>query len=324
MADNTTDTEWDAESDTESEAETERSVSGGMESRESLGHAPEADEDPLPPPNRSKQRFSWNKFLPIKSVKKPLPPGPESVHSEATGVKPIEQSQESLDGSGPPKADLKGQHEKPFPSDPPQRRDLESKIIRQITREFSSGGFFYSNDYDLTHSIQAKKRKLSTRQQTSQALTSLLDSSTPLTSPKLPTNESTPTPKDTILNNDDVIEPDIHLPLWRRTDKRFFWNENLIKEWIDQGLHTFIQPVMQGWIQSEGFMIDGVNVDFTIISRRSKDRAGLRYQRRGIDDQGHVANFVETEMIVRAKVGSHYSPLSLRLGLSTALTSGRA
>jgi len=37
-------------------------------------------------------------------------------------------------------------------------------------------------------------------------------------------------------------------------------------------------------------------------SWRSRDRAGLRYQRRGIDDEGHVANMVETEMIVRAKV----------------------
>lgn len=35
----------------------------------------------------------------------------------------------------------------------------------------------------------------------------------------------------------------------------------------------------------------------TIISRRSIDRAGLRYTRRGIDDNGNVANFCETEQI---------------------------
>ncbi len=44
-------------------------------------------------------------------------------------------------------------------------------------------------------------------------------------------------------------------------------------------------------------------VDYTIISRRSRDRAGLRYQRRGVDDEARVANFVETETIVHLEVG---------------------
>ena len=38
--------------------------------------------------------------------------------------------------------------------------------------------------------------------------------------------------------------------------------------------------------------------DLTIISRRSVKRAGLRYLRRGIDEQGNVANSVETEQIL--------------------------
>jgi len=39
----------------------------------------------------------------------------------------------------------------------------------------------------------------------------------------------------------------------------------------------------------------------TLISRRSFRRAGLRYRRRGIDDDGNVANFVETEQILSTK-----------------------
>lgn len=35
-----------------------------------------------------------------------------------------------------------------------------------------------------------------------------------------------------------------------------------------------------------------------LISRRSRHRAGTRYFRRGIDRDGHVANFVETEQIL--------------------------
>ncbi|OCL04913.1 hypothetical protein AOQ84DRAFT_107100 [Glonium stellatum] len=36
----------------------------------------------------------------------------------------------------------------------------------------------------------------------------------------------------------------------------------------------------------------------TLISRRSTKRAGLRYLRRGVDDEGHAANSVETEQIL--------------------------
>ena len=47
---------------------------------------------------------------------------------------------------------------------------------------------------------------------------------------------------------------------------------------------------------------DTTHIDYIIMSRRSRDRAGLRYQRRGIDDEAHVANFVETETITRVDV----------------------
>lgn len=42
--------------------------------------------------------------------------------------------------------------------------------------------------------------------------------------------------------------------------------------------------------------------DITVISRRSVKRAGLRYLRRGIDDDGFVANSVESEQILCPKI----------------------
>ena len=69
---------------------------------------------------------------------------------------------------------------------------------------------------------------------------------------------------------------------------------------------------MQGFFQISSFEVpregviaeeeDNAVVDYIIISRRSRDRAGLRYQRRGIDDDARVANFVETETIMRVEV----------------------
>lgn len=44
--------------------------------------------------------------------------------------------------------------------------------------------------------------------------------------------------------------------------------------------------------------INGRSMQLCLISRRSRYRAGTRYFRRGVDQQGHVANFNETEQIV--------------------------
>lgn len=81
---------------------------------------------------------------------------------------------------------------------------------------------------------------------------------------------------------------------------------------------------MQGFIQMTSFPIysailpgmandasvnseddDDADVDYAIISRRSRQRAGLRYQRRGIDEDANVANFVETETVTCLQVRPH-------------------
>jgi phosphatidylinositol 4-phosphatase len=84
----------------------------------------------------------------------------------------------------------------------------------------------------------------------------------------------------------------------------------------DPQLHSYVLPIMQGRYQIASFEVprdavlqesgDYAVVDYIIVSRRSKDRAGLRYQRRGVDDDAHVANFVETETIMRVEVRSRF------------------
>lgn len=111
-------------------------------------------------------------------------------------------------------------------------------------------------------------------------------------------------------NIDPMAEPYPTLPLWRRVDRQFWWNEWLAKPLVDSGLHSYILPIMQGYYQTASFHVpdpqdtegEGILIDYAIVSRRSRDRAGLRYQRRGIDDDAHVANFVESEAVVRVEV----------------------
>ncbi|OWZ73355.1 hypothetical protein AYX14_01249 [Cryptococcus neoformans] len=227
---------------------------------------PEADETPIPPKSRQ-----WRKFMPKLRKKQDASATPE----------------------------------------PPKRQELEHKIVRQIVREFGAG-FFFSYDFDLTHTLQHKRQIVSQRTATGAALSDLIQKDNTLFPPSRSSTFQSPVNP---ALDEDFIEPDIQVPLWRRVDKRFFWNEWLMKDFIDLGLHSYVLPMMQGWVQSATFNIPippnplqpdvslgAVPVDLVVVSRRSKDRAGLRYQRRGIDDNGHVANMVETEMIVRAKV----------------------
>ncbi|CAE6426462.1 unnamed protein product, partial [Rhizoctonia solani] len=115
------------------------------------------------------------------------------------------------------------------------------------------------------------------------------------------------------------------LPLWLRVpqkSRRFWWNEVLAAPFVEAGAHSYVVPILQGHFQSATFDLgndtengDPQVIEYAVISRRSRDRAGLRYQRRGIDDDAHVANFVETEGLVRAaRMGSDnvFSYLQIR------------
>ncbi|ELK10152.1 Phosphatidylinositide phosphatase SAC1 [Pteropus alecto] len=63
-------------------------------------------------------------------------------------------------------------------------------------------------------------------------------------------------------------------------------------------VHRFALPVLHGFITMHSCSINGKYFDWILISRRSCFRAGVRYYVRGIDSEGHAANFVETEQIV--------------------------
>lgn len=59
------------------------------------------------------------------------------------------------------------------------------------------------------------------------------------------------------------------------------------------------------------YTIQGKAFSWTVVSRRSRFRAGTRLFMRGIDSQGNVANFVETEQIVESN-GDKYSFVQVR------------
>ncbi|XP_076745795.1 phosphatidylinositol-3-phosphatase SAC1-B isoform X3 [Maylandia zebra] len=90
------------------------------------------------------------------------------------------------------------------------------------------------------------------------------------------------------------------MSLLERADQRFVWNRHLLREFIAQPeLHMFVFPVVHGFITVKSSCISGKVFEWSVISRRSCFRAGVRYYVRGIDSEGHAANYVETEQIVQ-------------------------
>ncbi|XP_077870090.1 phosphatidylinositide phosphatase SAC2-like [Saccoglossus kowalevskii] len=150
------------------------------------------------------------------------------------------------------------------------REKLERRVLEELHKMFSDyDSFYYSPTGDLTNSIQR------------QHLHKDKDSSFKL-------------------NPDD----------------RFFWNKFMIQDIIDcedaaLSDHWRV-PVIQGFVQIEKCQLDfsedeeaddpmlqePLQFTLSLISRRSRHRAGTRYKRRGVDEKGACANYVETEQIL--------------------------
>ncbi|CAD6994300.1 unnamed protein product [Ceratitis capitata] len=81
-------------------------------------------------------------------------------------------------------------------------------------------------------------------------------------------------------------------------DDRFFWNMHMIADILKFKDNTWVLPIIQGFVQIEPCVIGNECFTLALVSRRSRYRAGTRYKRRGVDEQGNCANYVETEQIL--------------------------
>ena len=175
-----------------------------------------------------------------------------------------------------------------------------------VERYLSSGNFYFSYEYDMTLSAQEFHQ--------------------PNSLGKSPPGES------------------VRKSLWYTYDNRFFWNRYLlrdltrIKENLDDGFQEDIDRthilvlIMQGFVEIyERDLGNGRILQCGVLSRLSCERAGTRFLTRGIDDEGNVANFVETEQLlvlddmlfsfvqVRGSVPTFWEQRGVQLGLTVDL-----
>lgn len=143
--------------------------------------------------------------------------------------------------------------------------DISSQQVKHpcadLRKLLSSGGFYYSSDFDLTSTLQ--DRGINSHS----------------------------------LSIDDYKE-------------EYMWNNFMLKEMIDfrdklslemkEKLDDdgFLTTVIRGFAETFSTSMQRTKVLMTVISRQSWKRAGTRFNSRGIDDEGYVSNFVETETIL--------------------------
>ncbi|KAI7859014.1 SacI homology domain-containing protein [Circinella umbellata] len=130
----------------------------------------------------------------------------------------------------------------------------------QLEKLFSVGNFYFTPDFDLTKTVQAR---------TSDASSSV-----------------------------------------HAFDDHFLWNKFLIsglldfraklerKKQMDLDRGGFLVFAIRGYVGVESVTLENEKYELSVISKLSCKRAGTRFNSRGIDDNGHVANFVETETVL--------------------------
>ncbi|XP_047035991.1 phosphatidylinositide phosphatase SAC2 isoform X2 [Helicoverpa zea] len=170
--------------------------------------------------------------------------------------------------------------------DPKLDERFEKRLTDELTKIFDdSESFYYSRTLDITNSLQRQYE-----------IEKLLESEAGTGKPVV-----------------DITK------WWKHVDDRFFWNKYMLKDIIALGspdCDQWILPIIQGYVHLSQIAVEPADVNplnteslsnssscdetFTLglISRRSRYQAGTRYNRRGIEPGGKVANYVETEQIV--------------------------
>ncbi|KAG0686966.1 inositol polyphosphate 5-phosphatase [Pichia californica] len=131
----------------------------------------------------------------------------------------------------------------------------------ELRKLLSDGSFFYSSDFDLTSTLQGRgvnvKQRLSV----------------------------------------DLFHTDYMWNAFMMEGIINFRNSLSDKEKIILDKDHFLTTVIRGFAETLNTAVNGRSSKITIISKQSWKRAGTRFNVRGVDDDGNVANFVETELI---------------------------
>ncbi|EDO07509.1 endonuclease/exonuclease/phosphatase family protein [Babesia bovis T2Bo] len=200
------------------------------------------------------------------------------------GEEGINSSKSQWDGSKSPVA-LRDSGSQSF------ENDQNSGVIKDISDLLTTGHYF-SRSADLTRSLQRQWEQgyVPLRPRRFATLPETVDA----TSHK----ESESSPRSTKSSE----------TLFDMADPMFNWSKGMSH---DIPSH-WLTPLIQGYVGYMQQLWNQKNLQIMLIGRRCVYRSGTRLNARGIDVEGHVGNFVESELRIRVDQGSWKSFVQIR------------
>ena len=89
--------------------------------------------------------------------------------------------------------------------------------------------------------------------------------------------------------------------IFKYTISQYCWNYSMAKRFDSEGMDEFIYPVINGFFGARKVSDEKNDLHYILIGRKDDRRSGMRFLIRGADENGNVANTVETEELVTYK-----------------------
>ena len=153
----------------------------------------------------------------------------------------------------------------------PLQKDTNEEDLERtgyIEKLVKDKAFYFSYNYNLTHSLQSNVNKLLT-------------------------------PKDD--EPEELQKKGGSEEYWSQYESKLVFNRVLCSEYdtnTNEKLWQYIVPLIYGYVFIHSNQFDQNKTDFTLISRKDCSRLGRRFVSRGLDEEGNASNFVETEHII--------------------------
>ncbi|MBW0463316.1 hypothetical protein O181_003031 [Austropuccinia psidii MF-1] len=167
---------------------------------------------------------------------------------------------------------------------PKNQQAEEAKLMAAFRSVDLSKNFYFSYSYDLTNTLQSYFIHANSYSASISAF---------------------PRPSTTAANENsesNFTTANRRRVAWGFHDK-FFWNHYLLLsafgDSIDRpGGSPWVLPLIYGFVDQSKLNVFGRTVHVAVIARRSRHFAGARFLKRGVSENGYVANEVEIEQIV--------------------------
>ena len=166
----------------------------------------------------------------------------------------------------------------------------ESKYIALVTSVNYDKQIYFSYSYDLSKTLQRNYVESFKKE-----MIPGFETNAYISSKKFPNSKNS----SNSINKNNINNEKINLSMKKCTNYYFCWNYFHIKEFFNIIKNkAWINFFIYGYFGQSICNFKGLRLLISVVARRNRHYAGVRYQKRGISEDGNVANDVESEQIL--------------------------